>query len=88
MKYLLVFITVWSFSSAPEGSWSYKHYVWNDTKQDCIDRAGVETRAANAVRFQQWIDRMDSSRPTMYLVDASHYCYSEEEVEKIQNGTY
>ena len=86
MKYLLVFVTIWSLSSTPDGSWTYKEYDWTDSEQACYNRAEEKIVAANEVKSSQFLNRTFQFYPSMNLIETQFKCYDEKQVEEYQNG--
>jgi hypothetical protein len=79
MKYLLVFVTFWSLTSEPTGSWGYKEYDWNENLQVCRERATLKADAARQIQSKQYLNRLLNLRPSMNLVNYDHRCWSEKE---------
>ena len=86
MKYLLVFVTIWSFSSEPNGAWDHTEYDWQNNLQECEDYAKLKISHVNEVQSKQFLNKMFYSKPMMNLNDYEYHCWSEKEVEEFQNA--
>jgi len=86
MEYLLVFVTLWSLNSEPNGSWDHTEYVWNEDLLSCKERAKLKISNVKAVQRKQLLKNIFGYKTAMKLKDHKFYCWSEKEVKEFHDA--